>query len=69
VQDTDRQIPLPRELHDHSGRGTILRPAARLIQLLFYFVELKAYDTEVLTEQRRDLPRHTHLVVVVFKGF
>jgi hypothetical protein len=69
MQDTDWQIPLPSELHDHAGRGAVLCPAARLIQLLFYSIEFKADDTEVLTDQCRDLAWHTHLVVVVFKGF
>ncbi len=69
MQDTDWQIPMPRELHDHAGRGAVLCPVTRLVQLLFYSVELKAYDTEVFTEQRRELAWHTQLVVVVFKGF
>ena len=67
MQDTDRQIPLPREFHDHSGRGAVLCPAARLVKLLFYSVELNAHDPEVFTEQRRELAWHTQLVVVVFK--
>ena len=69
MHDTDWQIPLPRELHDHAGRGAVLCPVARLVQLLFYSIELKAYDPEVLEEQRRELAWHTQTVVMVFKGF